>query len=98
MCLRPPLLVLAVLCLMWPGALSAQGLPFGISLPPSLNFATSPSPVGSGARVQGKALAFSGIFPCYIVPIVLAKPILIRACADATWRSRYGRYPGYHRQ
>jgi long-subunit fatty acid transport protein len=40
---------------------AAQGLPFGISLPPSLNFATSPSPVGSGARAQGKAIAFIGV-------------------------------------
>src|SRR2546426_6669235 len=39
----------------------AQTLPFGISLPPSLNCATSPSPVGSGARAQGKALAFIGV-------------------------------------
>jgi len=39
----------------------AQPLPFGISLPPSLNFATSPAPVGSGARAQGKALAFIGV-------------------------------------
>lgn len=59
--LTPPLLWLAVLCLMWPRALGAQDLPFGISLPPSLNFATSASPVGSGARAQGKALAFIGV-------------------------------------
>jgi hypothetical protein len=52
MCLRPPILWLAMLCL---------ALPFGISLPPSLNFATSPSPVGSGAWAQGKALAFIGV-------------------------------------
>src|SRR4029450_3873244 len=39
----------------------AQTLPFGISLPPSLNFATSPAPVGSGARAQGKAQAFIAI-------------------------------------
>jgi long-chain fatty acid transport protein len=29
--------------------------------PPSLNFATSPSPVGSGARAAGKAFAFIGV-------------------------------------
>ena len=61
MCLRPPRLWLAVLCLLWPGALGAQGLPCGTSLPPSLHFAPSPSPVGSGARAQGKALAFIGV-------------------------------------
>src|SRR5437588_8572914 len=61
MCLRPVMLWLAVLCLPWPSALLAQTLPFGLSLPPSLNFATSPSPVGSGARAQGKALAFIGV-------------------------------------
>src|SRR5437588_12007582 len=61
MCLRPVMLWLAVLCLPWPSALLAQTLPFGISLPPSLNFATSPSPVGSVARAQGKALAFIGV-------------------------------------
>jgi long-subunit fatty acid transport protein len=55
------LLWLAVLCLMWPSALLAQPFPFGISLPPSLNFATSPSPVGSGARAQGQGLAFIGV-------------------------------------
>lgn len=39
----------------------AQDLPFGISLPPSLNFATSPNPVGSGARAAGKGFAFIGV-------------------------------------
>src|SRR2546421_11802130 len=61
MCIRRPMLWLAVLCLMWPSTLIAQTLPFGLSLPPSINFATSPSPVGSGARAQGKALAFIGV-------------------------------------
>jgi hypothetical protein len=58
MCLRPPLLWLAVPYLMWPGALGAQGLPFGITLLRSLNFATSPQPgglrgssTGQGARL-----------------------------------------------
>jgi len=59
--LRFPLLGLTVLCLALPGALRAQTLPFGISLPPSLNFATSPSPVGSGARAVGKGTAFIGV-------------------------------------
>src|SRR6266850_5947639 len=50
-----------VLCCWLPPIATAQTLPFGISLPPSLNFATSPSPVGSGARAQGQALAFIGV-------------------------------------
>jgi long-subunit fatty acid transport protein len=47
--------------LMVPSVLFAQALPFGISLPPSLNFATSPSPVGSGARAAGRAFAFIAV-------------------------------------
>jgi long-subunit fatty acid transport protein len=35
--------------------------PFGITLPPSLHFATSPNPVGSGARAVGKGTAFIGV-------------------------------------
>jgi hypothetical protein len=50
-----------ILCVVTPTALGAQELPFGISLPPSLNFATSPSPVGSGARAQGQGLAFIAV-------------------------------------
>lgn len=50
-----------MLWLALPSALGAQTLPFGISLPPSLNFATSPSPVGSGARAVGKGTAFIGV-------------------------------------
>ena len=61
MYLRPPMLWPAVLCLALPRALGAQTLPFGISLPPSLNFATSPSPVGSGARAVGKGTVFIGV-------------------------------------
>ena len=52
---------LAALCLALPGVSAAQDLPFGISLPPSLNFATSPNPVGSGARAAGRAFAFIGV-------------------------------------
>jgi long-subunit fatty acid transport protein len=52
---------LAVAFLALSGPAMAQNLPFGISLPPSLNFATSPSPVGSGARAVGKATAFIGV-------------------------------------
>jgi long-subunit fatty acid transport protein len=55
------LLGLAVLCATLPASLAAQDLTFGIRLPDSLNFATSPSPVGSGARAQGKAIAFIGV-------------------------------------
>ena len=51
---------LLVLYCWLPHVAMAQTLPFGISLPPSLNFATSPAPVGSGARAQGKAVAFIG--------------------------------------
>ena len=58
---KPSLLWLTMLSVMLPGTLSAQELPFGISLPPSLNFATSPSPVGAGARAQGQATAFIGV-------------------------------------
>jgi long-subunit fatty acid transport protein len=54
----PPQVWLMILCLALPAGLFAQQLPFGVSLPPSLNFATSPSPVGSGARAGGKAFAF----------------------------------------
>jgi long-subunit fatty acid transport protein len=52
---------LAMMGLMVPSVLFAQALPFGISLPPSLNFAISPSPVGSGARAAGKAFAFIAV-------------------------------------
>src|SRR5262245_42136376 len=52
---------LTVLCWLLRAVVAAQTLPFGISLPPSINFATSPSPVGSGARAQGKAQAFIGV-------------------------------------
>jgi long-subunit fatty acid transport protein len=55
------LLWTAVMLLALPVFLAAQELPFGISLPPSLNFATSPSPVGSGARAVGKGTAFIGV-------------------------------------
>lgn len=52
-----------LLLLMLPGMVMAQGSPldFGITLPPSLNFATSPSPVGSGARAAGKGFAFIAV-------------------------------------
>ena len=55
------LLWLAVMLSMLPAVLFAQTLPFGISLPPSLNFATSPSPVGSGARAAGIGFAFIAV-------------------------------------
>ena len=46
-----------------PGWALAQSTPLdlGISLPPSLNFATSPNPVGSGARAAGKGFAFIAV-------------------------------------
>ena len=50
-----------VLCCWLPPVAMAQTLPFGISLPPSLNFATSPAPVGSVGRAQGKAVAFIAV-------------------------------------
>ena len=50
-----------LLCLALPVTVIAQQLPFGISLPPSINFATSPSPVGAGARAVGKAIAFIAV-------------------------------------
>lgn len=52
---------LVVACLTLAGSALAQSLPLGISLPPSLNFATSPSPVGSGARAVGRGTAFIGV-------------------------------------
>ena len=57
----PQVLWLLVLGLLLPSVSKAQNLPFGISLPPSLNFATSPAPVGSGARAAGKAFAFIAV-------------------------------------
>src|SRR5215510_12224823 len=59
-CRRCALWIMLLCCWLPPVAL-AQPLPFGISLPPSLNFATSPAPVGSGARAQGKGLAFIAV-------------------------------------
>src|SRR5712691_2575104 len=50
-----------LLCWALPVTAIAQQLPFGISLPPSINFATSPSPVGSGAQAAGKATAFIAV-------------------------------------
>jgi hypothetical protein len=46
-----------------PAIAGAQNSPLdlGISLPPSLNFATSPNPVGSGARAAGKTFAFIAV-------------------------------------
>ena len=52
-----------VMFLVLPGLLMAQDSPldFGITLPPSLNFATSPNPVGSGARAAGWGFAFIAV-------------------------------------
>ena len=47
---------LVVVCGVLPGLSLAQ-----ITLPPSINFATSPSPVGSGARAAGKSFAFIAV-------------------------------------
>lgn len=55
------LLWLAVISLVLPHFLTAQEQTFGITLPRALTFATSPSPVGSGARAQGQAVAFLGV-------------------------------------
>ncbi len=55
------LLWTAIICLALPVTVGAQQRPFGISLPPSLNFATSPSPVGSGARAVGQGIAFIAV-------------------------------------
>ena len=59
-CRRRALWIMLLCCWLPPVAV-AQTLLFGISLPPSLNFATSPAPVGSGARAQGKAVAFIAV-------------------------------------
>jgi Outer membrane protein transport protein (OMPP1/FadL/TodX) len=59
--MRKKLQWLVLICLALPGVSRAQDLPFGVSLPPSFNFATSPNPVGSGARAAGKAFAFIGV-------------------------------------
>jgi long-chain fatty acid transport protein len=55
------LLWLSLISLFFATGLCAQQLPFGISLPPSLNFTTSPNPVGSGARAVGQGTAFIGV-------------------------------------
>ena len=52
---------LNLICCVLASNLFAQDLPFGISLPPSLNFTTSPNPVGSGARAVGQGTAFIGV-------------------------------------
>lgn len=52
---------LCMICCLSPVTLCAQQLPFGISLPPNLNFATAPNPVGSGARAVGQGTAFIGV-------------------------------------
>jgi long-subunit fatty acid transport protein len=59
---RPVLWLVAISCTL-PGVVMAQVTPLdlGIALPPSLNFATSPNPVGSGARAAGKGFAFIAI-------------------------------------
>jgi len=44
-----------------PGAVFAQTIPAAITLPPSINFATSPNPVGSGARAVGQGTAFIAV-------------------------------------
>ena len=59
-CRRRALWIMLLCCWLPPVAV-AQTLPFGISLPPSLNFATSPAPVGAGARAQGNAVAFIAV-------------------------------------
>jgi long-subunit fatty acid transport protein len=50
-----------VFSLALPHALAAQSQTFGITLPRALNFATSPSPVGSGARAAAQAFAFIAV-------------------------------------
>lgn len=59
---RPVLWLMAISCTL-PGVVMSQSNPLdlGISLPPSLNFATSPNPVGSGARAAGKGFAFIAV-------------------------------------
>ena len=54
------LMIIGVMC---PSVTLSQDTPveLGISLPPSLNFATSPNPVGSGARAAGKGFAFIAV-------------------------------------
>ena len=51
---------IVVLCWCLPHVAVAQTLPFGISLPPSLNFATSPAPVGSGHAPRAKPGLYRG--------------------------------------
>jgi len=43
------------------GTAFAQSIPAAITLPPSINFATSPNPVGSGARAVGQGTAFIAV-------------------------------------
>jgi len=40
---------------------AADSIPAAITLPPSINFATSPNPVGSGARAVGQGTAFIAV-------------------------------------
>jgi len=42
-------------------AATAQTIPAAITLPPSINFATSPNPVGAGARAVGQGTAFIAV-------------------------------------
>lgn len=55
------LLWLMAICVLLPRVLTAQDERFGITLPRALNFATSPSPIGSGARAQGQGSAFIAV-------------------------------------
>lgn len=55
---KSALLCLVVTCVILPRALVTQAQTFGITLPRALNFATSPSPVGSGARAAAQGFAF----------------------------------------
>ena len=55
------LLWLTAICVLLPRVLAAQDERFGITLPRALNFATSPSPIGSGARAQGQGSAFIAV-------------------------------------
>ena len=53
---------LAVSCCFLPDPLAAQEpIPRGLELPPALNFAISPNPVGSGARAIGWGTAFIAV-------------------------------------
>src|SRR5438034_194298 len=84
------LLWTVVMVLALPTFLAAQELPFGISLPPALNFSTSPSPVGSGARAVGNGTAFIGVADDAPAVAVQLTPTFSVGAAFNIWPNLFG--------